>query len=498
MRVFVCFIVGALSAHSLLGFELTKATSNQSPFLELPEYRTPSPEAEPVSYFELASLKVDEDLHEDFWRWKQDCREAIAKGRSPITQPQFLHEITAFINQFKNEKNLLMHEKNWVVPSHGDAVMPGMDFLLGLCFTPYAMKQEVDTDEKTILIGDIHGDIESFNSFLEDLSFQNITELENPFKLKPKSRIVLLGDYTDRGEWGIEVLYALSRFMRTNNTPEDQSRVIALRGNHEDIRMNMIYGLAQEMLTKFHNTSALNNVEEFYNCLPLALYLKSGKHAILACHGGIEPGFTDTQSLLDAPGKVRYIVIEQLRRKTMLEKLPSEFIPALSDLETKDLLKDFDPCQMEHPLIHFGFLWTDYSFKSDSFPDTPIKFTQDRGMVLPEQITKKLFEINSSPTCTLIGNIRGHQHTAETMMRILNRDNKSDPNEQGMAKLWVTGNEKQPAEKIWPGIVCTLCACPRTGPHGYGKFYGYTFGAYAILHTAEQLEQWRLKVQRFF
>ena len=58
-----------------------------------------------------------------------------------------------------------------------------MRFLLNHSFEPYVTKLEVTPEEKTVFIGDIHGDIESFNHFLESLAVQGITDPEDPFKL---------------------------------------------------------------------------------------------------------------------------------------------------------------------------------------------------------------------------------------------------------------------------------------------------------------------------
>ena len=116
-------------------------------------------------------------------------------------------------------------------------------------------------------------------------------------------------------------------------------------------------------------------------------------------------------------------------------------------------------------------------------------------MRFPEQISKAWFALNSTPTCQLIGNIRGHQHSPDTMPRILNKDWRSEPQEAGLAKIWLQPEQGQPAEKIWPGIVCTLCTCPN---NGYGECYDFNFGTYCILTTGKELDEWKLKVQHIY
>lgn len=470
--------------------------------IPLPVYRSPSPTPEPESQFDIPLNPKKEtepsDPFKTFWDWKKACSEALKKESSPVTKELFLREMSDFLQAFG--RSSVFDQKSWVQARDGNPAMPGFKFFLLNAFEPYALKLEVASEEQTAFIGDIHGDITSFNLFIEKLAAKGITNPEDPFIVTPTSNVILLGDYTDRGKHGVEVLYALSRFMRKNFTHDPgKQRVFAVRGNHEDATLNCysppgVHNLYMELRSKFNDTSVIEIIEKFYNCLPLALFLKSKSNALLCDHGGIEPGFTDTQILVNTPQRMNFILVNRLYRTHLSEKLPPEYIPALRLIKAKNLLKDFNPCnEADNTLFHYQFLWGDYDFESDSDPATPIEFHNGRGMKFPEQFTKKWFEMNSSITCQLVGNIRGHQHSHETMERILNKDGKSSPEEAGLAKIWVAQDQKQPAEKLWPGIVCTLCACPNTG---YGQYYGYDFGAYCILKTGDQLADWNLKVYR--
>lgn len=491
MLTFSCLI-------KIVGFERQEnQTDPQEFYIQFPEYHTHSNSPEPQSDFpSIPEPKLPSEPFKTFWDWKNACIDALKKGKSPITKEQFIQEMKNFCSDFKNEKSRIVQPKNWVKPSHSETAMPSMHFLLGSALEPYVIKLEVDSNEKTVFIGDIHGDIQSFNEFLESLIAHNITDPHDPFKVNPKSYIIFLGDYVDRGESGIEVLYALSRFIRVN-MKDQLPKVFGLRGNHEDTILNRHTpgnNLNKEIITKFGDSNLWDTIESFYNCLPFALFLKTKANALLACHGGIEPGFSDAQTLLNAPGKLRYLLIDQLYRKEMFEKFSSEFFPAFIQLIKYNQYKNFDPCADDFPLKDYGFLWTDYYFNPNESKQALITFNPNRGMKFPKQATKEWFRINSSPSCQLIGNIRAHQHGPETMPRLLNHDNKSDPEEVGLAKIWVPIDQKQPTEKIWPGMVCTLCACPNTG---YGSHYEYSFGTYTVLTTGDQLDDWKLKVYRF-
>lgn len=70
--------------------------------------------------------------------------------------------------------------------------------------------------ERVIVAGDIHGDLKSF---------KRIKSL-----FKPKTDLLIfLGDYADRGLYGIEVIEGIKSLIEKYS-----SRVIALKGNHED------------------------------------------------------------------------------------------------------------------------------------------------------------------------------------------------------------------------------------------------------------------------
>lgn len=114
-------------------------------------------------------------------------------------------------------------------------------------------------------------------------------------------------------------------------------------------------------------------------------------------------------------------------------------------------------------------------------------------MDLSQEITKHLLAQASTPHCKLRGIFRAHQHNASTMVRILNHDHQSDPEDAGVAKLWLPSHTKQPAYTLWDGIVCTFCVSPH---NGYGKAFNYNFDAFGILKTGVTFTDWQLVMQR--
>ena len=72
-------------------------------------------------------------------------------------------------------------------------------------------------ERKAIVVGDLHGDLESLFFILKDSEF-----------FEKNSYLIFLGDYGDRGEKSPEVYYSILRLKE--RFPE---RIVLLRGNHE-------------------------------------------------------------------------------------------------------------------------------------------------------------------------------------------------------------------------------------------------------------------------
>jgi len=93
-------------------------------------------------------------------------------------------------------------------------------------FTPFVEKIDAKPGEQHILHADFHGDIHSLITLLETMKKEG--SITQDLKLKPGVKMFLLGDYTDRGHYGTEVMYLLGRLGVAN--PENFH---AVRGNHE-------------------------------------------------------------------------------------------------------------------------------------------------------------------------------------------------------------------------------------------------------------------------
>jgi|YelNatPaOPRAMG01_1025707.scaffolds.fasta_scaffold45364_2 protein phosphatase len=131
---------------------------------------------------------------------------------------------------------------------------------------------KIEVKGKLIVIGDLHGDIQSLNYIIKESRF-----------LKSKySMLIFLGDYVDRGEYSPQVLYKV-----LNLKLYFPSRVVTLRGNHEGPEDIQAYphDLPYQLLNSYKEDGRkiYFKIKNLFNVLPHAA-LVEGKYLFL--HGG--------------------------------------------------------------------------------------------------------------------------------------------------------------------------------------------------------------------
>src|SRR5207302_863489 len=148
----------------------------------------------------------------------------------------------------------------------------------------FAQKLVVPDGAEVFFHADLHGDI---RSLLAEMMWLNEHRYLRGFGITHSNFfMVFLGDYTDRGAYGAEVLYTLLRLKLAN-----PDRVVLLRGNHEDVAMPSRYGFLREGREKYGGEFDIQKVMRAYDFLPVVLYLGSGEDFVQCNHGGLEPGF---------------------------------------------------------------------------------------------------------------------------------------------------------------------------------------------------------------
>jgi len=126
-----------------------------------------------------------------------------------------------------------------------------------------------------VFFGDLHGDLDTFVELMKKVRVWDL--------LSKNYRLVLLGDYVDRGVKQLEVLAAVALIKDSLG-----EKAIVLRGNHEvspwlpvyphDYPQYLAYRFGERLAEELYGVSL-----RFFESLPLALYVP-GK--LLAVHGG--------------------------------------------------------------------------------------------------------------------------------------------------------------------------------------------------------------------
>lgn len=132
--------------------------------------------------------------------------------------------------------------------------------------------------DPVIIVGDIHGQYYDLVKLLE----------LGDFAQNPKQKYLFLGDFVDRGTFGVEVvtlLYALKV-----NYPK---RVFFLRGNHECRNMTTHMNFRLEVLSKF-DQETYDLLMDSFDMLPLACIVNN---KLLVVHGGISPELKDVDRI---------------------------------------------------------------------------------------------------------------------------------------------------------------------------------------------------------
>ncbi|KAJ6838228.1 serine/threonine-protein phosphatase PP1-like [Iris pallida] len=106
----------------------------------------------------------------------------------------------------------------------------------------------------------------------------------------PAASYVFLGDYVDRGKRSLETICLLLAYKI-----KYPDKLFLLRGNHEDAKINRIYGFYDECKRRF-NVRLWKIFTDCFNCLPVAALVDE---KILCMHGGLSPDLNDLAQIDD-------------------------------------------------------------------------------------------------------------------------------------------------------------------------------------------------------
>jgi serine/threonine-protein phosphatase PP1 catalytic subunit len=133
----------------------------------------------------------------------------------------------------------------------------------------------------TKIVGDIHG------------QFSDLVRLLECGGHPPDQNYIFLGDYVDRGNYGVECMMLLICLKIQN-----PDKLFCLRGNHECGPISRIYGFYDEVKRRF-NVKMWKTFCDVFNALPLAAIIDD---KIFCVHAGLSP---EIMSDVSAVSKVK-------------------------------------------------------------------------------------------------------------------------------------------------------------------------------------------------
>ncbi|HVK58636.1 MAG TPA: metallophosphoesterase, partial [Candidatus Kapabacteria bacterium] len=315
----------------------------------------------------------------------------------------------------------------------------------------------------------------------------------NGFKvIRDDFYMVFLGDYTDRGMFGVEVLYTLMQLKLAN-----PDRVYMARGNHEDISLLARYGFLQEGRAKYGTEFNVVKIARAYDFLPVVIYLEGGESAIQCNHGGMEPGY-NPKALLAATGAVRFHQLGIITQKSFLADHPSWPGESSGRELAMRAFQNHEPEDPVSPTV-LGFMWNDFTVQAN---EAQFSLDPDRAFIFGQKATQAVLQNGSSSNRTVQAVFRAHQHSGilNPMMRRLvassglfrhwqNTDSpallNSSPQELS-SRLERDENRPIPNGSVW-----TFNVAPDSV---YGEGCGFSFDTFGILKTAELFSDWRIRV----
>ena len=217
---------------------------------------------------------------------------------------------------------------------------------------------------EALVIGDLHGDLDSLVSILKSSGFtQKMTRRKD-------ATLIFLGDYGDRGAYSAEVYYTVLKLKLA--FPE---QTVLLRGNHEgpedlmasphDLPMQFQFRFKEKWRTAYAKTREL--FAYLYNAVLV-------EERCLMVHGGLSPNINSIHDLAhpeqefledllwsDPNDMVKEVLYSPRGAGKLFGKSVTEKV--LRKLGVKILIRGHEPCQEGFKLNHDGKVLTLFSRK---------------------------------------------------------------------------------------------------------------------------------------
>ncbi|MBA3953957.1 serine/threonine protein phosphatase [Candidatus Dependentiae bacterium] len=425
--------------------------------------------------------------------------------KAVLNRDQFLSTITQCARLIGTT---LSNSSNWINHKSLIEQAPGItnlqrpvdlnDIPKNFIFKPYAQRLIVAPNSTIALFGDLHG---SIHSLMRDLlKLQELGFIDNNFKLKqPNFYMLFLGDYIDRGIYGVECFYTVARLKLAN-----PNQVFLVRGNHEDYNISVSFkkgelakpekDVAPSFLLELQSKFSLTPEQEimlsrFYDLLPVVVYIGSGTtdhiNFMQCCHGGMELGY-NPRKLLSSVQQYKYELIGTFARRhnfnTFLNQQSQNSIKLASNLdilcsEIQNLV--FPSPYFTNPVTGskrcVGFMWSDFytNSKSAFSPNGDKRFSR---WVYGRDLSHDMLSWGNSQRSSLKGVIRGHQHNNTTGGPMLDMICCS----KGLVNVWDDNT------------VFTLISSPESKLENSGENC-FTYDSFALLKPQKIFNNWKLE-----
>jgi len=411
---------------------------------------------------------------------------------------EFDEVLTAFFDQCKAGD--FSRATNWIgaaaTPNQflntASAYFLGSGLSPAIPFQPFAQKLSVPEDSEIFFRADLHGDV---RSLLANLTWLNDKGYLRDWTIaRPNFYMIFLGDYTDRGAYGVEVLYTLLRLKLAN-----PDRVFLARGNHEEVGLQSRYGFLEEARAKYGASFNVQKVERAYDFFPVVIYAGTSEDFLQCNHGGLEPGFSP-RALLESSNALAFQFLGVLNQKKFLAAHADW--PADTNRESRrtaeEFFRDFIPESPVSPTV-LGFMWNDFAVVASEpqFQNNPL-----RAFIYGPRATQIILRDACTDTRRVQAVFRGHQQASalNPMMRRLLAS-------RGVFRHWQAADSATLLESSIRDLAKVLeTADTRSIPTGsvwtfnvspdsvYGEACDYDFDTFGILKLARNFSEWRLQV----
>jgi protein phosphatase len=231
---------------------------------------------------------------------------------------------------------------------------------------------ELEPLGEALVIGDLHGDLESLTAILQTSQFTEKME-----KSKDAS-LIFLGDYGDRGDKSAEIYYLVLKLKLAF-----PGQVVLLRGNHEAPKDLM--GYPHDLPVQFQNRFgegwelAYEKTQALFGCLYNAVFVEE---RYLMVHGGVSSEISSLQDIAQAQEGHNEALLEDLLWSDPTEneqgisssprgagKLFGKSVTEeiLGKLNAKVLIRGHQSCEMGFKINHDGKVLTLFSRKGSPY-----------------------------------------------------------------------------------------------------------------------------------